>query len=240
MEAQLHPEERAYLEEIFRKQEERDRAGVGSALEPMQPLNAFQNRAMIAIMEGATMSEAAKAAGVDRSTLYRWRTTDPSFRRSLIAWRVEQVDAAYDRLATLAGKATAAIDKAIEKGDARLAFRVLEKIGVAKARTYPPEEVRTKEGWVVELINVGDDRAGVSAVLQKKAQMIQSTADAIVAFNGVRRVTGPIDRLAADTLVREIEAAGGRATVERVRCIDTDEELWPGDPPQLIGSPSPL
>jgi hypothetical protein len=36
--------------------------------------------------------------------------------------------------------------------------------------------------------------------------------------------------------VLEIEKAGGRATVERVRCIDADSDLWPGDPPQLVAA----
>ncbi|MDB5289647.1 MAG: hypothetical protein JWL69_888 [Phycisphaerales bacterium] len=88
----------------------------------------------------------------------------------------------------------------------------------------------------MKLINVGDDRAGVSAVLQKRAKLAQPTADAIVACNDVQRVTGPIDRLAADDLVLEIEKAGGRATVERVRCIDADSDLWSGDPPQLVAT----
>ncbi len=51
-----------------------------------------------ALVTGATRQEAAKAAGVGESTVYR-RLADPAFRRRVSAARSELIDAAVGRLA---------------------------------------------------------------------------------------------------------------------------------------------
>ena len=94
-----------------------------------------QATAIVAIVRGAKLSDAAREAGVDRATLYRWRTADPQFVAALNAWRSEQQAYARDRLLTAANLATDAVVRTLEKGDGRLGLRLLKELGCAETGT---------------------------------------------------------------------------------------------------------
>lgn len=104
----------------------------------MSNLSTQQAVAMSAIVRGSKLADAANAAGVDRATLYRWRTSDPHFITALNAWRAEQQSHAKDRLLTAANLATDAVVQGLEKGDARLGLRVLKELGCAAAGPTKP------------------------------------------------------------------------------------------------------
>ena len=48
---------------------------------PKKPRKAKWDRAILALMQGATREKAAEAAGVDPATLYRWQK-DPEFQKA--------------------------------------------------------------------------------------------------------------------------------------------------------------
>src|SRR6185437_4848455 len=50
-------------------------------------LSIAQKSALAALIAGKGPHQAARMAGVDRSTLYRWRTNDFDFMAALNAWR---------------------------------------------------------------------------------------------------------------------------------------------------------
>src|SRR5690348_2306126 len=50
-------------------------------------VSAQQETALRALAAGRALGEVAAEAGVDRGTLYRWRTRDPQFMAALKAWR---------------------------------------------------------------------------------------------------------------------------------------------------------
>ncbi len=71
-----------------------------------------KERFLVAHQLGASVTDAAKAAGVNRGTLYRWRDTDPVFAE---AWRV-----ARDKLVD--GLEIEACIRAVEGNDRLLMF----------------------------------------------------------------------------------------------------------------------
>ena len=78
-----------------------------------------QTVAMPYIAANPSMTEAAKAAGISRVTLYRWMQ-DPSFRAELERIRKDAVDLAYAELRGLALKSVTAIAELLEDPDPRV------------------------------------------------------------------------------------------------------------------------
>ena len=87
-------------------------------------LTEAQTIALRELAAGKPVAEAA-AAGVDRSTLYRWRTMDDDLIEAMGDWRQETRVHCRDRMLAIADKAIRAVETGLEKGDARLAFRFL-------------------------------------------------------------------------------------------------------------------
>lgn len=105
------------------------------------PLTPQQVTAIASLAAGATYSEAAKVAGVDRSCLYRWRHESPGFALALDETREAMreevvhglVSAGSKALATLATLSERAEDEAIRL---KAATEVLNRIdGAVKAGT---------------------------------------------------------------------------------------------------------
>jgi len=88
-------------------------------------LTAPQEAALEALLAGATVTDAAAAAGVDRVTLWRWRTTVPAFEAALNTGRVQLREAYQGRLYALAGRAVDTVEAAVEGGDVKAALAVL-------------------------------------------------------------------------------------------------------------------
>lgn len=105
-------------------------------LQQNAPLNAAQDKALAALLAGMTQSEAAKEAGVDRTTIYRWLQSDFAFQARLNAGRRERWDADQVRLAALTSKALATVEKAVEDGDVKASLAVLRGGGLLPGR--PP------------------------------------------------------------------------------------------------------
>jgi len=117
-------------------------------------VSAAQAVALKALAAGKPLGEAAAEAGVDRGTLYRWRTHDDQFIAALNAWRSETQTHARDRLLALTDKAIAAVQASIEKGDARLGLRLLKDLNCSRAgRTRPHDPAQL---WPNDPNHVGD------------------------------------------------------------------------------------
>ena len=82
-------------------------------------LTTRQTVAMPYIAATPSITEAAKAAGIDRTTLYRWMK-DYSFRVELERVRKGAVDLAYAELRGLALKSVTAIAELLEDPDPRV------------------------------------------------------------------------------------------------------------------------
>jgi hypothetical protein len=94
-----------------------------------------------ALLAGSTVTEAALAAEVDRSTLYRWQR-DPSFLATYNGRRAEMREAAEAKLQKLQKKALDAVERALDEGDSRVALTVLRGMGLldGKRPTYGSDD----------------------------------------------------------------------------------------------------
>src|ERR1700720_4712091 len=94
-------------------------------------LSPAQEKALDALLTGQTVTAAAKAADVDRTTIYRW-LRDPyraNFRLALERRRREIRYAMEARLLALTTKATDCLEGALTLGDAKAAVALLKGLG---------------------------------------------------------------------------------------------------------------
>ncbi len=103
---------------------------------PIGGLSAKQARALDQLVTGATVTKAAQAAGVGRSTLHRWLREDWNFQAVHNAARRDLQQEVESRLLSPAHAACEAVATAIEEGDARVALAILR--GRWLLRAYCP------------------------------------------------------------------------------------------------------
>ena len=221
---------------MARKKQKTPENPQATALAVASRLTGEQAVALRCIVEGRSMVEAAAAAGVDRTTLYRWRTEDEKFLVALEAWRREQVNNAYDRLSGMTVVATNVVGDAISGGDARLAFRVLEKIGVAAPRPTPEPEAKALatqatqyKRFTFRVDNPGNNHAAVQ-------QFVSTLID------GDLRIAGNItyrqhfhpyaaDRRVIDSILQELAELGASASLQAVTIVKVDDGIPDGHKP---------
>jgi hypothetical protein len=81
------------------------------------------------LVAGATVEEAATAAGVARETVHRWLTRHWAFQAQLNSARADLRDATERRLLQIAHAAANTIDEAVRRGNVAAAVAVLKGVG---------------------------------------------------------------------------------------------------------------
>ena len=104
-----------------------------------------QQTAFGALRAGQSFAQAAEAAGVNRTTIYRWVQGDPRFQAAYNAWKQEMSESANSRLLKLAERAVDVVEKALEKGDARVAVQMLKHMAVMRKPQAGSTDVETLE-----------------------------------------------------------------------------------------------
>lgn len=123
-----------------------DRSGDQAADIPaVARLEGAQGVAMRALMAGKSFTEAAAEAGVDRGTLYRWRTENLDFIDAMTDWRLEAHSHARDRMLAIADVAIESVQSGVASGDARLAFRLLLDLHKSHDKLETSEKSRIQE-----------------------------------------------------------------------------------------------
>jgi hypothetical protein len=126
-----------------------------------------QRTAIERLTSEQTVVSSAAAAGVSRSTLHRWMKEDATFQAAYNAWQRDALVTARGRLLALTERAVTAVEKAMEKGDGRLAMRLLEKMGLTDPPKPGPtevEEVRREQARDKRRVEVeGEEGAGPGA-----------------------------------------------------------------------------
>ena len=98
--------------------------------EPMaENLTDRQIKFLRALVSGKKVMFAAAAAGVSRSTVYRWQS-DSHFVAALNAWRQHSEELTRNRMLVIAEKAVDALDGALAGGDRVAALTVLKAMGI--------------------------------------------------------------------------------------------------------------
>ena len=80
-------------------------------------LTAAQVLAVRALAEGASLNDAARAAGVERNTLYRWRTRNAQFIAAMNAWAPRGTGTRQGPVPALRDAALAAVRQGLADGD---------------------------------------------------------------------------------------------------------------------------
>jgi hypothetical protein len=108
-------------------------------------LTSAQRTAIMKLTSGCTRVDAAAAAGVTRLTLYRWLKHDPAFQCAYNAWQKDLITTAQGQLLAATRDAMATVLNAIRKGDAGLAWKLLESQGLTTAAKAGPTDIHELE-----------------------------------------------------------------------------------------------
>jgi hypothetical protein len=110
-------------------------------------LTSSQERAIDALLAGATDTEAGAAAGVTRQTLNNWKNHHPTFVAEMNLRRQQIWGASLDRLRALLPKALDALDAALstETPNTRVAMRVVELAGIGNEGIAPTGPTTTMD-----------------------------------------------------------------------------------------------
>lgn len=95
------------------------------------------------------MTDAAKAAGVNRSTLWRWLNKDAEFQSTMNSYKREAFDQLSMRTTALASLAISAVESALRGGDEKASIAVLRGLGLLNdVRVEPPTDACMSFGCV--------------------------------------------------------------------------------------------
>lgn len=103
-------------------------------------LGVEQQTALELLLTGKSIAETARSAGVSRVAIYRWLKHDAAFQAAYNQWHDQLQESCRSRLQTLTDKATDALEKALEAGDARAALQLLKGMGMIKERPPGPTD----------------------------------------------------------------------------------------------------
>jgi hypothetical protein len=114
-----------------------------------------QNIAVTELVKGATDEEAAKVAGVARTTVNEWKNTHPAFRAALVNKRAEIWAETKRPLQDAIIAALETVNNSIKGGDSKTAQWLLDKVGIdelAKATLKKMEVYPTTPEYQLECI----------------------------------------------------------------------------------------
>ena len=110
-----------------------------------EKLTAQQERVLEGLLAGDTVTAAAKAAKVDRSTVHRWLRESMKFQAAYNQGRQELQAATRSRLLRLTGQAVETVEHAVANGDVRTSFRLLERLGLLTPPVIGSDDVEDLE-----------------------------------------------------------------------------------------------
>jgi hypothetical protein len=101
-----------------------------------------QTAVITALIGGATVTDATKAASVDRTTFYLWLKTDASFQAELNRAKREQMEAMRAQLRALADIAVATVQQMLTGPDVPAGVRLKAALAVLRSvGTLEPEPI---------------------------------------------------------------------------------------------------
>ena len=190
-------------------------AGLPAPMEGEEPpaprLSPQQQKAADRLARGETVSKIAEEVGVDRGTIYRWRTGDPNFIAALNRWRGLLQAETRDRVLALSAGAADSVSKSIMNGDSRLGLRLLEKMGCLEpGPDHPTDPYAIFGGGVKDEVGRESVADGFRVIaqgmtLEQRGQSVQLLALGVAIDNQragrptppvILQMTGPVPQLA--------------------------------------------
>jgi hypothetical protein len=115
--------------------------GDGTAL----PISSVQRECLEFMQGGGSVTDAARFAGVGRSTVYRWMKNDSVFVAAMNEWQNEAEKNARSRLVAMTNRATMAVEMALSRDNPYIAMQLLRGLGVlrkSEPRHHDPDDVK--------------------------------------------------------------------------------------------------
>jgi hypothetical protein len=118
---------------------------------PGDHLPAEQREAIQILVQGRSVTDAARASGVTRQTVHNWLKKNPAFQAVYNQWQAEMKESCRNRLLMMSDKAANTLEHAIEQGDARSAVQLLKSIGLmSPAPDGPTDEADVRKDAEIE------------------------------------------------------------------------------------------
>jgi len=121
---------------------------VTKADENRRELTGAQLNAIAALLGGASITDAATAAGVQRQTVHEW-LRQSQFVIVLNTGRAELWEAQQNALRALGDKANSVLETALDSDDVGLALKAAQIVQRALVGLGPPRGPKTPEDWVL-------------------------------------------------------------------------------------------
>ena len=116
--------------------------------ETRRELTGAQLNAIAALLGGASITDAATAAGVQRQTVHEW-LRQSQFVIVLNTGRAELWEAQQNALRALGDKANSVLETALDSDDVGLALKAAQIVQRALVGLGPPRGPKTAEDWVL-------------------------------------------------------------------------------------------
>ena len=126
-----------------------------------KPLSIEQQNAIDLLILGKSDREVAEGVGVNRTTIWEWRTAHPIFMATLERRRVEVWRQPQERLRSLLSKAVDNIGQAVESGDLKASSEVLKAVGLYGDGTMNTIFEQDPEKLIRQQAEAQVDREGV-------------------------------------------------------------------------------
>jgi hypothetical protein len=127
---------------------------------------AQQEQALAALLTGATVTAAARRAGVARQTVHRWLSDDPAFLAEYNRARREMADAVSQSLRLLSGQAVKVLKSTLTSTRTPEALKVRAAVAVLKLAAGPPDGPTDAEDARVE-VGRRDQKRRMAAILAR-------------------------------------------------------------------------
>ncbi len=109
----------------------------------LSELSPAQAKVILALVEGATVSKAAQAAGIHRSTVHDWLKRDPRFAAALRHSRAEYAETLRDEMKELSALALTTLRALLEDPSTSAAVRLRAALAILERPRLP------EPGWTL-------------------------------------------------------------------------------------------
>ncbi|MFN7936112.1 MAG: SEC-C metal-binding domain-containing protein [Bryobacteraceae bacterium] len=119
----------------------------------MSSLSAKQLQIIEALSTGLSVTAAADAAGIHRTTVHHWSRNVPEFRDTLAAVKQAHIDLTRDEMNSLAAPSLAILRRVIEDETASPSLRVRTALAIIKFVTTPEKSTTPKDASYDQLLD---------------------------------------------------------------------------------------
>ncbi len=108
---------------------------------PNATLSPAQARVIAALAQGRTITDAARDAGLHRTTIHHWFRTEPTFKAAFEAAQREYVETLHDGMRDLAARAVETLRNLLDDPKTPPAVRLRTALAILERPHFP------KQGW---------------------------------------------------------------------------------------------